>query len=124
LRVRAVAPAASSAEEAHGKLKWVASWAASAHGRIRQGRSGAARSQLRLRVAGSRANEQTFRLVLRPDSGQYVRLRFTNVFGVQPLALDDLYLGLQEAAARSSRQQPADHVCGRGSVTIPAGQVV
>ncbi len=121
------ASAAFPAEEAHGKLKWVASWAASAHGPYP---SGNAVAQPDLSFAfGSPAvgaNDQTFRLVLRPDLwGNTFRLRFTNVFGVQPLTLDDLYLGLQESggAIVPGSNRPITFG-GRGRVTIPAGQMV
>src|SRR5882762_8461722 len=69
------------------------------------------------------ANDQTFRLVVRPDLwGKKFRLRFSNVFGVQPLTLDDAYVGLQSSAGAVVRNsnRPATFA-GRGSVTIPAG---
>jgi lysophospholipase L1-like esterase len=114
-------------EESHGRRKWVASWAASAHGPYP---SGNAVAQPDLSYAfGSPdvgANEQTFRLIVRPDLwGKTFRLRFTNAFGVQPLALDDLYLGLQESggAIVAGSNRPITFG-GRGSVTIPPGEVL
>src|SRR5882672_8202503 len=125
--IAVIGAAALADEENRGRQKWVASWAASAHGPYP---SGNAVAQPDLSFAfGSPAvgaNEQTFRLVLRPDLwGNTFRLRFTNVFGVQPLALDDLYLGLQESggAIIPGSNRPITFG-GRGSVTIPAGQVV
>ena len=121
------ASAAFAAEETHGGLKWVASWAASAHGPYP---SGNAVAQPDLKFAfGSPAvgaNDQTFRLVVRPDLwGSTFRLRFTNAFGVQSLTLNDLYLGLQESAGAivPNSNRPITFG-GSGSVTIPAGQVV
>jgi len=70
------------------------------------------------------ANDQTFRLVVRPDLwGKKFRLRFSNVFGVQPLTLDDAYVGLQSSAgAVRPQQQPSVTFAGPRSVTIrPVG---
>lgn len=121
------ASAAFAEEEGHGSLKWVASWAASAHGPYP---SGNAVAQPDLKFAfGSPAvgaNDQTFRLVLRPDLwGNTFRLRFTNAFGVQSVTLNDLYLGLQESggAIVPHSNRPITFG-GSGSVAIPAGQVV
>lgn len=122
-----LASAASAGEEAHGKLKWAASWAASAHGPYP---SGFAVAQPGLTYAfgdpAVGANDQTFRLVIRPDLwGNTFRLRFTNVFGVQPLTLNDLYLGVQETAGAivAGSNRPVTFG-GAGSATIPAGQMM
>ena len=127
LAVVAVAgPTVFAGEESHGKEKWVASWAASAHGPYP---SGNAVAQPNLAFAfGSPAigaSDQTFRLVLRPDLwGKTFRLRFSNVFGVQPLTIDDIFVGLQESAGAIVPDSNRPVTFGRGgSVTIPAGQL-
>ena len=126
LALLALAPASVLAgEEDHGREKWVASWAASAHGPFP---SGFAVAQPNLTFAfpsaQTGANDQTFRLIVHPDLwGKRFRLRFSNVFGVKPVTLDDLYVGLQASAGAvvpgSNRPVTFD---GGGSVTIPAGQ--
>jgi len=122
--IAVIGAAALADEENRGRQKWVASWAASAHGPYP---SGNAVAQPNLSFAfGSPAvgaNDQTFRLVVRPDLwGKKFRLRFSNVFGVQPLTLDDAYVGLQSSAGAVVRNsnRPVTFA-GRGSVTIPAG---
>ena len=118
--------AAFAGEESHGKEKWVASWAASAHGPYP---SGNAVAQPNLAFAfGSPtvgANDQTFRLILRPDLwGRKFRLRFSNVFGVKPLTIDDIYIGLQARAGAivPDSNRPVTFA-GSGSATIQAGQL-
>jgi lysophospholipase L1-like esterase len=118
--------AAFAGEESDGKTKWVASWAASAHGPYPVGNAVA---QPGLAFAfGSPAvgaNDQTFRLVLRPDLwGKKFRLRFSNVFGVKPLTIDDIHVGLQASAGAivPDSNRPVAFA-GRGSVTIQAGQL-
>jgi lysophospholipase L1-like esterase len=124
--VALVGSAAFAGEESQGREKWVASWAASAHGPYP---SGNAVAQPNLSFAfGSPAvgaNDQTFRLILRPDLwGKKFRLRFSNVFGVKPLDIDDVHLGLQ---ARAGAVVPESNrpvtFAGRGSATIQAGQL-
>jgi len=106
--------------------KWVASWGASAHGPYP---SGNAVAQPNLSYAfGSPtvgANDQTFRLVVRPDLwGKKFRLRFSNVYGVQPLTIDDVYVGLQLKAGSIVHDSNRPVTFSRkGSVTIPAGQL-
>jgi lysophospholipase L1-like esterase len=118
--------AASAGEASHGRPKWVASWAASAHGPYPSGNA-VAQPDLSFAFASPAdgARDQTFRLVVRPDLwGDTFRVRFTNVFGDRPLTLDDLYLGLQESggAIVAGSNRPVTFE-GKGSVTIPAGQV-
>lgn len=118
-------PAAIADEDGDGKQKWIASWAASAHGLYP---SGTAVSQPDLEFAFPSAdigaNDQTFRLVVRPDLwGERFRVRFSNFFGTKPVTLDDVFLGLQASAgsvvAGTNRQVSFGR---RGSVTIPPGQ--
>src|SRR5262245_19155479 len=62
---------------------WVASWTASAHGPYPSGNAVAQPIlDFALPSATTGADNQTFRLMIRPDLwGQTVRVRFTNVFG-------------------------------------------
>src|SRR5439155_20414433 len=44
------------------------------------------------------AHDQTFRLIVKPDLwGHRLRLRFSNVYGDQPLPLDQVYVGVQSS---------------------------
>src|SRR3954471_18712232 len=113
------------AQSANGGQKWIASWGASAHGPYP---SGNAVAQPDLSFAFSSptvgANDQTFRLIVRPDLwGKRVRLRFSNTFGVQPLVINDTYVGLQLKAGSivPDSNRPVTFG-GRGTLTIPAGQ--
>lgn len=50
--------------------------------------------------ANTGAHDQSFRLILRPDIwGSSARLRFSNVLGTRPLALDAVHAGLQMSGA-------------------------
>src|SRR4051812_25464524 len=76
--------------------KWVASWAASAHGPYPVGNASA---QPNLRFAfpepAAGARDQSFRLIVQPDLwGRQTRLHFSNVFGVRPVTLDGVFVGL------------------------------
>ncbi|HTO97743.1 MAG TPA: GDSL-type esterase/lipase family protein [Myxococcales bacterium] len=121
----ASAPVLAHGDDHRGQ-KWVASWAASAHGPYP---SGNAVAQPNLAFAfgdpAVGANDQTFRLVVRPDLwGKTFRLRFSNRWGVQPVTLDDVYVGLQKSAGAlvpDSNRPVTFH--RRGTLTIPAGQV-
>ena len=109
----------------HGKPKWVTSWAASAHGPFPSGNA-VAQPDLSFAFPSATvgANDQTFRLIVRPDlwSDQF-RLRFSNVFGVQPLTLDDVFLALQASGgtivAGTSQRVTFG---GSNSITIQPGQ--
>jgi lysophospholipase L1-like esterase len=119
-------PAAVADEEGHGK-KWVASWAASAHGLYP---SGTAVSQPDLEFAfpsaDTGANDQTFRLIVRPDLwGDRFRVRFSNFFGTKAVTFDDVFLGLQASAGSVVPGTNHRVTFARGStVTIPTGQSV
>ena len=70
--------------------KWVASWAAAQHGPYPSGNA-AAGPDLRFAFPdpAAGAHDQTFRLIVKPDLwGNRLRLRFSNVYGDQPLQLD------------------------------------
>ena len=76
--------------------KWVASWAAAQHGPYPSGNA-AAGPDLRFAFPdpAAGAHDQTFRLIVKPDLwGNRIRLRFSNVYGDQPLQLDQVYVGI------------------------------
>jgi len=84
----------------HGKRKWVTSWAASAHGPYPSGNA-VAQPDLSFAFPSAQAgaNDQTFRLIVRPNLwSDTFRLRFSNVFGTEPITLNDVFLGLQASA--------------------------
>ncbi len=107
--------------------KWVASWTASAHGPYPSGNA-AAQPVLDFAIesAATGANDQTFRLIIRPDLwSKRGRLRFSNAFGTKPVTFDDVFAGLQSSAGNiaigtNSRVQFG----GKNSITIEPGQVV
>jgi lysophospholipase L1-like esterase len=76
---------------------WVASWTAAVHGPYPSGNA-VGQPDLRFAFPEPSANNQTFRLIIRPDLwGRRVRLRFSNVFGSQPVSFDNVFVGLQES---------------------------
>src|SRR2546425_4328810 len=77
--------------------KWVVSWAASAHGPYPVGNPSAQPDQkFAFPSPAAGANDQTFRLIVRPDIwGSRARLRLTNVFGTKPVTFDGAFVGLQ-----------------------------
>ena len=110
-----------------GADDWITTWAASAHGTYP---TGTAILQPNLTFAfpdGVSSTNQTFRLIVRPTVwGNRYRLRFSNVFGTQPLALDDVFVGLH-ASAGSVVEGTNERVTFSGGtrrVVIPAGQLV
>src|SRR6266705_200186 len=72
----------------------------------------------------SGANDQTIRSIVKPDLwGNTMRVRFSNVFGNQPLTLDSTTIALQEYAGNVVHGTVRPVTFGRSlSVTIPAGQ--
>jgi lysophospholipase L1-like esterase len=107
--------------------KWVVSWVAAAQGPYPTGNPSAQPDQkfaFPSAIAG--ANDQTFRLILRPSLwGRQMRLRLTNVFGIKPVTFDGVYVGLQlggpaimKGTNRSVRFGEKD------SVTVPPGTSV
>jgi lysophospholipase L1-like esterase len=110
-----------------GRNEWVTTWSGSAHGTYP---TGTAILQPNLTFAfpdgTTSANEQTFRLMVRPTVwGDRFRLRFSNFFGAQPLVLDDVYLALH-ASSGTIEQGTNTPVSFQGSsrVVIPAGQLM
>ena len=120
-------PAALAEEGGRGDQKWVASWAASAHGLYP---SGTAVSQPDLSFAfpsaDTGANDQTFRLIVRPNLwGDRFRVRFSNFFGTKPVTLDDVFIGLQASAGAVLPGTNRRVTFARGkNVTIPTGASV
>jgi len=73
------------------------------------------------------ANEQSFRMIVRPTVwGDTFRFRFSNVFGTQPLTLDNVYVGLQASAGtiEEDTNTPVRFQGGRRRIVIPAGQLL
>ena len=70
------------------------------------------------------ANDQTIRSIIKPDLwGKTMRVRFSNVFGNQPLTLDSTTIALQEYAGNVVHDTVTAVTFARSlSVTIPAGQ--
>ena len=72
------------------------------------------------------ANDQTFRLILRPNlwSGK-MRLRFSNVLGSRPIQLDGVYAGVHASAGRllPGTNRPV-RFHGANAVTIEPGQSI
>jgi lysophospholipase L1-like esterase len=105
---------------------WVASWAASPQGPYPSGNA-VAQPDLKEILPPGGANDQTFRLIVKPDRwGKRMRLRFTNVFGTQAVSLDDVYVGIHAGAGRilthTNRAVAFDH--GKRAVTIEPGKFV
>src|SRR5262249_41549791 len=73
------------------------SWIASGHGRYPVGNPSAQPDQrFAFPSAQTGANDQTFRLIVRPDIwGRQARLRLTNMFGTKAITFDDVFVGLQ-----------------------------
>jgi lysophospholipase L1-like esterase len=72
------------------------------------------------------ARDQTMRLIVRPSIwGQQARLRFSNVFGTQPVTFNDVYVGLQLGgpAIVTGTNRPVTFG-GKGTITIAPGDSV
>jgi lysophospholipase L1-like esterase len=116
-------PAAVAGENGNGNQKWVASWAASAHGLYPSG-TAVAQPDLSFAFpsADTGANDQTFRLIVRPNLwGDRFRIRFSNFFGTKPVTFDDIFIGVQASAG--AIVPGTNHRVtfgGARSVTIPA----
>lgn len=119
---------AASDGRGNGQGGWVTTWAGVAHGTYP---TGTAILQPNLTFAfpngTNSANEQSFRMIVRPTVwGDTFRLRFSNVFGSQPLTLDDVYIGLQASAGtlEEGTNVLVRFQGGRRRVVIPAGQLI
>ena len=107
--------------------KWVASWAASAHGPYPSGNASAQPVlQYAIESAEIGANDQTFRLILRPELwGKSGRLRFSNAFGTKPVTFDDVFIGLQSSAGNvAAGTNSRVTFSSKRSITIEPGAVV
>jgi hypothetical protein len=107
--------------------KWVASWAASAHGPYPSGNASAQPVlDFAFESAAAGANDQTFRLIIRPDLwGRRGRLRFSNAFGTRAVTFDDVFVGLHGGAGTVAAGTNARvRFGGKPSVTIEPGRVV
>jgi lysophospholipase L1-like esterase len=107
--------------------KWVVSWVAAAQGPYPVGNPSAQPDQrFALPSATAGANDQTFRLIVRPSLwGRQVRLRLTNVFGIKPVTFDGVYVGLQMGgpAIVKGTNRPV-RFADKDSVTVPPGTSV
>jgi lysophospholipase L1-like esterase len=107
--------------------KWVVAWVGSAHGPYPVGNPSAQPDQrFAFPSAEVGANDQTFRLMVRPDIwGSEARLRFTNVFGTRPIVVDGAFVGLQlggPALVKGSNRPVT--FSGKDKVTIAPGASV
>ena len=102
--------------------RWVTSWAGSVQGPYPTGNP-TAQPELKFAFPDKIVHDQTFRLIVRPASwGKRARLRFSNVFGTEPLTIDGVYVGLQMsgAAIMPGSNRPVTFK-NKKTVTIPAG---
>jgi lysophospholipase L1-like esterase len=126
--VSAYAASDSAGRGYDGQRDWVTTWSGVAHGTYP---SGTAILQPNLMFAfpdgTTSANDQSFRMMVRPTVwGDTFRFRFSNVFGTQPLTLDNIYAGLQASAGTIEKgtNTPVSFQGGRRTVVIPAGQLL
>jgi lysophospholipase L1-like esterase len=103
---------------------WATAWAASVQGPYPVGNPSAQPDQsFAFPAPQDGANDQSFRLVLRPDLwGRQARLRFSNAFGTMLLRLDGVHLGMQSGGASllPGSNRPVAFG-GQAAVTIPPG---
>ncbi|MDE3198335.1 MAG: lysophospholipase, partial [Acidobacteriota bacterium] len=123
--IRIIALFALAATTASAADRWVACWTASPHGPYPAGNA-VAQPVLRDILPPAGADDQTFRLIVKPDLWSHtVRLHFTNVFGSQAIAVDGVYAGLHAGAGRiEPHTNRAVHFGGKASVTIEPGKGV
>jgi lysophospholipase L1-like esterase len=114
----------ADAQKATPRQKWVTTWAASAQGPYPIGNPSLQPEQkFAFPDPATGAEDQTFRMIVRPDVwGARARLRFSNVFGVAPLVLDNVYAGLHSYAGNIVRGTNRAVTFGSKSrATVPAG---
>ena len=102
--------------------RWVTSWAGSAQGPYPSGNA-VAQPELKWAFPDKTVHDQTFRLIVRPSAwGKRARLRFSNVFGTEPLVIDGAFAGLQAsgAAITTGSNRPVTFK-GKKTVTIAPG---
>src|SRR5579872_1301369 len=102
---------------------WVASWTAALHGPYPSGNA-VGQPDLHFSFSEQSANDQTFRLIIRPDLlARRARLRFSNVFGAQTVSFDNVFVGLQESGPSIVRSTNRRVTFGGSYVlNIPAGE--
>ena len=106
---------------------WVASWTGSAQGPYPIGNPTAQPEMKFAFPAAERgANDQTFRLIVRPDVwGRQARIRLSNSFGTKPITFDDAFAGLQESgSAVLAGTNRGILFGGKKSVTVQPGSSV
>src|SRR5499427_1222441 len=106
---------------------WLVSWVASGHGPYPVGNPSAQPDQrFAFPSAQTGANDQTFRLIVRPDIwGRQARLRLSNVFGTKAVTFDDIFVGLQMGGPTlvKGTNQPVTFG-GKANVTVAPGSAV
>ena len=122
------ADAASDNARGSNPSDWVTTWSGVAHGTYPLS-TAVLQPVLTFAFpnATTSANEQSFRMIVRPTVwGDTFRFRFSNVFGSQPLTLDNIYVGLQASAGtiEEDTNTPIRFQSGRRRVVIPAGQLL
>lgn len=104
--------------------KWAATWATSIQGTF-GGNAGVNFAIPNPTTDG--ANEQTLRMIIKPDLwGKVMRFRFSNFFGTQPVTFGRVTVGLQTYGAnvRKGSLVQLSFNGGASSVTIQPGQLV
>lgn len=112
------------AGEASAADTWVRAWVGAAHGPYPAGNA-VAQPDLQMVFPGREANDQTFRLIVKPDVwGRSARLRFTNAFGSQPVTFDEVYIGAHQSAGAivAGTNRPV-RFGGKTGVTIAPGDM-
>ena len=107
--------------------QWVASWTGSAQGPYPIGNP-TAQPELKFALPSAEqgANDQTFRLIVKPDVwGPQARIRLSNAFGKKPVLFDGVHIGLQESGSAivPGTNKPLQFG-GRNSVTVAPGESV
>ena len=118
--------ALAAAASLHAADSWVACWTAAAHGPYPTGNA-VAQPDLRDILPAAGANDQTFRLIVKPDLwGKRIRLRFTNVFGDRPITIDGAYAGMHAGAGRIGphTNRPVLFDRGKPAATVEPGKFV
>ena len=79
---------------------------------------------IRFALPGGKSTDQTFRMMVRPDIwSDTVRIRFSNVFGTEPLVIGSAAVGLQEYSAHLVAGTSVGVMFdGKPSVTIAPGE--
>lgn len=119
-----ISPSVPAAVQTQIDEKWVAAWLGAIQGPYPVG-SPSAQPDLSLAfpIAEQGAQDQTFRLMVRPDIwGAHMRIRLSNVLGTRPVRFDGVYVGLQQgsSAVLQGTNQPVSFA-GKSSVEISAG---